>query len=348
MIVEELYSKRTVYKMEKPLVTIMISCYNHEQFVEDCLKSIYAQTYSNIELLIIDDASVDKSFEIIKLWEYKLKDKFVNVFIEKNNVNKGLTRNLNKLIKMSRGYYIKEIASDDMLMPNAIEDFVIYAEKSDADIIYSNAYIINELTHYDNLYSANLSVYYNNKFIPKNGMYLTKKLCAGNFICAPAVLIPRSTFEKYGLYDDRFSFEDWEYWLRVSVDGKIEYMNSVTVYYRITDCSFSHFKSNIIGFNRQKNFYNEKKKIIEKYKKYCGNEEIASFYNRELSEAISIYNYELVKFIVQEMKDNNFKVTIKIKIEIILAKLYLYPIVKKLKNEGLKKFCKQLFNITWR
>ena len=233
-----IYSKGIAGKMEKSLVTIIISCYNHEQYVEDCLKSIYAQTYSNIEVLIVDDASNDKSFEIIKSWEYRLKARFVNVFIEKNNTNMGITYNLNKLIKKSIGYYIKDMASDDILMPNAIEEFVRYIEKSDADVIYSNAYIINEFAHYDKLNSVNLSTYYNNKFKPKFGRHLTKELCAQCFICAPTAFIPRRTFEKYGLYDEKISFEDWEYRPRVSVNGKIEYIDKIIVYYRVTEQSF--------------------------------------------------------------------------------------------------------------
>lgn len=317
--------------MEKPLVTIIISCYNHEQFVEDCLKSIYLQTYKNIEILIIDDASCDKSYDIIKSWECRLKARFVNVFMEKNNINMGITYNLNKLIKKSKGYYIKDMASDDILMPNAIEDFVRYIEKSDADIIYSNAYIINEFDYYDKLNFVNLSVYYNNKLKPKFGRNLTKELCAQCFICAPAAFIPRRTFEKYGLYDEKISFEDWEYWLRISVNGKIEYIDKITVCYRVTEQSFSHFKSNFMEFDRQKKYYTEKKKILEKYIKYCGNKEITAFYNSELSAAIRIYNYNLAKFIVKEINEHKLKITAKNKIKIILAKLYIYPILRKLK-----------------
>ena len=85
-----------------PLVSIVAICYNHEKFVKETLDSILHQTYSNIQLIIIDDCSQDNSVSEIKNW---IKMNSVDcVFIERTE-NSGLCKNLNEGIVVSKGKY---------------------------------------------------------------------------------------------------------------------------------------------------------------------------------------------------------------------------------------------------
>ena len=99
----------------QPLVSVVIACYNHENFVQDCVQSIIDQTYENIELIIIDDGSKDGSVEKIQEMIPACKQRFVR-FEFRYRPNKGLSATLNEALEWCEGTYFSPIASDDILL----------------------------------------------------------------------------------------------------------------------------------------------------------------------------------------------------------------------------------------
>ena len=87
-----------------------MSVFNGENTLEESIESILNQTYSNLEFLIVDDQSDDKTYQILE--NYKNKDSRIKVF--KNNENIGLTKSLNILLKQSNGFYIARQDADDI------------------------------------------------------------------------------------------------------------------------------------------------------------------------------------------------------------------------------------------
>ena len=102
--------------MQHPLVSILIPFKNTEDFIGDCLESILKQTYTNWELLIVDDGSCDNSFSIVET--YAQKDSRIKLF--KNSGN-GIIDALQLAFKMSAGELITRMDSDDVMRPNKIE-----------------------------------------------------------------------------------------------------------------------------------------------------------------------------------------------------------------------------------
>lgn len=94
--------------MSKPLISVLMTLYNHEDFVGYAIKSVMSQSYQNFELLINDDCSTDKSVEVVK----SFNDKRIKLFQSKSN--QGTMLSLNKLIYKSKGQYIAILDSDDM------------------------------------------------------------------------------------------------------------------------------------------------------------------------------------------------------------------------------------------
>ena len=222
-----------------PLVSIIMPCYNHEKYVKNSLLSVIDQTYKNIELILLDDCSTDNSYTIVKGMENELHNRFRNVIIEKNSINLGVTKTLNKMIHFSKGVYIKALATDDMLLPNAISDLVEFAQNNKADIYFSDMYELMVDIDYPEVLKKyeDYSTFYKEK--PSYGYGLTQELLQKSFISAPTTLIPRSTYEKYGLFDESLYIEDWEYWLRVSEAGNFAYLDKCTVLYRMSNISLS-------------------------------------------------------------------------------------------------------------
>ncbi len=115
--------------MNNDLVTVIVAAYNHENYIEETIKSIIEQTYQNIELVLIDDGSKDKTFEKVLAMKPQLEKRFVNVHIEKQK-NIGSAQTINKLAQIANGEYLYMIASDDVALPNAVEKLYEFLSKN--------------------------------------------------------------------------------------------------------------------------------------------------------------------------------------------------------------------------
>jgi len=117
-----------------PLVSILIPVYNRENLVCQAIDTALAQTYSPIEVIVVDNCSTDATFDVLQ--EYVRRDARVRCY--RNGGNLGATRNWMRCFELSRGQYIKLLFSDDWLSPNAIERMVpILQEYPEAGLCYS-------------------------------------------------------------------------------------------------------------------------------------------------------------------------------------------------------------------
>ena len=108
-------------KIEKiPLISVVIPCYNHENFVQEAIQSVIDQDYKNIELLIIDDGSKDSSVEKIEELIPVCKQRF-NRFEFKSRANKGISATLNEALAWANGDFFTICASDDSFHRNKIK-----------------------------------------------------------------------------------------------------------------------------------------------------------------------------------------------------------------------------------
>jgi glycosyltransferase involved in cell wall biosynthesis len=105
---------------EKPLVSILITAYNREEYISTAIESAINQTYSNLEIIILDDCSSDKSFDIAS--KYIAKDNRIKLFKNEKNLGQFPTRN--KITGLAKGKYIKFLDSDDLLYPHCIQVMV--------------------------------------------------------------------------------------------------------------------------------------------------------------------------------------------------------------------------------
>jgi alpha-1,3-rhamnosyltransferase len=111
--------------MRKPLFTIVIPAYNHENYVTEAIQSVLKQTYQNIELIVIDDGSTDRTPERIA----KINRKKPRLFTFIRQANKGIGKTLNRGLRLSHGKYFYYLASDDLLPPKTLELIVEQFEK---------------------------------------------------------------------------------------------------------------------------------------------------------------------------------------------------------------------------
>lgn len=126
---------------ENILVSVIVPVYNVEKYVAKCIKSLCIQTYSNIEILLIDDGSTDSSLQILN--EYKEKDSRIQVFHKKNS-GLGPTRNYG--LEKATGTYIMYVDSDDYVMPSIVEELLKSSREHQSEISICDRYDELELT----------------------------------------------------------------------------------------------------------------------------------------------------------------------------------------------------------
>lgn len=310
--------------VDGPLVSFVLISYKHKDFIGDCIESILAQTYTNMEILFLDDASGDGTFQKAESYREKLEEKYDRVEFVENSQNHGLVKNLNRLVQMCKGKYVKFLAADDFMLLDGIEKMVEFMEKNpEHDMIYSNGISGNENRHFppDNVVGSEL-LYQKEQ---QSGDNIFQFLYKGDFICAPTVMLRRTVYERIGLYDESIGVEDWDYFLRIAKSGSIGYLHEPTVMYRMLFSSMSHSSEAASRKNMKKSTL----QILEKHKKEAENADlfIGANLNDALQDAFHIDDREYIRWLYLYADRNGVKVSLKNRIKHIVYKLGIIRIL---------------------
>lgn len=284
---------------DKTLVSMGLLVYNHELYIEDCLKSILQQDYSDMELIVLDDASTDKSREIINTYYEKLQQKFQRVVLIYHEKNTGkVTANENEIIRNARGYFYKGFAGDDIMMPQCISSLVSCMQNDpDIAVAYSNGYVVDDDFKLGERFARKKLL--SQKPVNDVGENVFRKLMLRDWIPAPTVMFRKNIFDKYGLYDESIPYEDYEYWLRISRREKLYYLDRELVFYRRAVDSMSNFRGKSARKKLKTAMYSDQM-TIQKYLRYLSREDrkqtITAFYSYyyRLSYDINFYRGFLV------------------------------------------------------
>ena len=209
------------------LVSVVISTYNAAEYIEDMINSVLYQTYSNLELIIVDDGSTDNTLQILKKYEY-----FKNVVLFKKEHSGNIGKNLNYGIKKSKGFYVCVSGADDVWELNKINEQLAYM--SEYKCVSSNASIID--TEGNNLSEKYFCNFYNNKELHLEDILLF------NYIIASTVLIEKNILDLCGYFDEVVGnrAEDYYLWLKISEYFPILFINKSLVKYRKHNLNISN------------------------------------------------------------------------------------------------------------
>lgn len=219
----------------KPWVSVICTCYNQEAYVETALQSVIDQTYPNVELLVIDNASTDGSASRIRA--FVARHPAVR-FIE-HSTNVGLCRAFNLGMYQTRGTYMIDLAADDVLLPNRITRQVDAFARLPEDyaVVFSNAQYIDEAGGLSNYHFPVDEQGHSLRRIPSGRIF--RQVLASYFICTPTMLMRRSVLEQLGGYDESLSYEDFDFWVRSARDFRYAYLDEVLTHKRRLATSFS-------------------------------------------------------------------------------------------------------------
>ncbi|HUS50850.1 MAG TPA: glycosyltransferase [Candidatus Paceibacterota bacterium] len=242
--------------MKNPLITVTINNYNYGRFIEDSIQSVLNQTYTNFELIVVDDCSADDSYDRAR--KYEKKDSRVSIVrLDKNG---GIGKAKNEGIVRSKGDYIVTLDADDMMTKKSLEVRIKAAIKYNVSFVHADAFLFKGFLPLKDAYKLK-----NIKTIPKK--WPRRLHCPTVYtIHAQTVLMKRWIYQKYGLYDEDLGCKvDREMWLRLFGKEEIDEPKITSKF--IDKCvSYYRWHSKQVTKKRQKDpsFYKLNKKLCEK------------------------------------------------------------------------------------
>ena len=205
-----------------PLVSVICLCYNHSNYVAESIESVLSQSYANIELIIVDDASTDDSQDVIRNFIAKFpKVKFIPL---SNNI--GNCRAFNIGWQASSGDYIIDLAADDLLLPERISVGIdcFLTAGSEYGVHFCDTQIIDEN---GNPLREHLTGSYFQDNVPEGILFST--LLTKYFINPATMMYSKALLDYLGGYDESLAYEDFDLWVRSSKEFKYCYSNHILV-----------------------------------------------------------------------------------------------------------------------
>lgn len=257
--------------MQERKISIVLPVYNGSKYLAESIESVIAQTYTNWELIIVNDCSTDNTIEIAQ--KYASKDSRIKVFT--NSQNLKLPNTLNEGFEQAVGAYYTWTSDDNKYKPDALRIMAEYLEKNpDIVMVYAN------LTDID---SAGNKIRSINWLDPKY-IFIENMIGACFLYTAEAA-------KKIGLYDaNLFLVEDYDFWIRMYKVGKILHVEEDLYYYRRHEKSLTETKKALVD--------EQVYKVLDKhfqfaYKKSIENGLCNEFFDHMLNRASAHYDETL-------------------------------------------------------
>lgn len=230
-----------------PKVSICIPTYNGEKHLEECLESALMQSYTNIEILIVDDESTDSTPDIARA--FSKKDS--RVCFVKNEKNLGLVGNWNRCVRISTGEWIKFLFQDDILDPQCVEKMIDSVKHSDVFAICRRQILfdkeIADITRKNYESIPSLDVMFSGKTKVSPGTFIEAILSERrNFLGEPtSMLLRREVFNRFGYFNPNLvQLCDLEYWIKIGVNCGLVYVPETLATFRLHSASASTLNSN--------------------------------------------------------------------------------------------------------
>jgi glycosyltransferase involved in cell wall biosynthesis len=192
----------------KPLVSVIMSVHNGEEWLDDAIRSIMHQTYANWEFIIVDDASDQPAQDILKKYETDPRFK-----ITRQPVRRGLTKNLNASITQCRGKYIARMDADDVSLPQRLEKQVAYLESHpEADLVAGFVEFIDENGQPKGTWKDDRNTV--------SDKQIKQLLPWRNCIAHPSVMFRNELMKVFKYNEEQTHSQDWDLWFQLADAGK--------------------------------------------------------------------------------------------------------------------------------
>lgn len=330
-------------KNNRQLISILIPMYNVDKYISKCIESVLNQTYDNIEIILINDGSTDKTYDICK--EYQLKDPRIVLV---NNINEGVAKARNVAITKASGDYLMFVDADDYILPDCVDYMYGLIIKFNADISVCNYEIIYENTQNYAMLNEEEKIMEFNQYEALENLLYQKELDVSPW----GKLYKKEVFFDVE-YPNGFIYEDFgTFYKNIFKSQKIVYSSKKKYNYLIRKTSttgrkFSNKDFDMISLSRKM-----EEEILSKYPSLRNaiNSRLINmyfYYIRRIDKKTYKKEYKWIKNKIKELRvlvNKDKKIKLKVKIGILISYInidltkYIYNFFKIFKNSRVSNY----------
>jgi len=271
--------------MVQGLVSVIVPVFNRQDYVAETIESIVKQTYSNIEIIIINDGSTDDSEKIIRSFDAKYPDT-INLI---NQQNQGQVKARNNGLKVARGEFIAFLDSDDVWLLDKVEKQICLF-KNKIGLVYSGVQYIDALGKEIGDEQCDQDI--------RGSVY--EKLIVKNRMTGGTVIVKSEALEKVGLFDETLeAAENWDLWIRVTQFYEVDFVDEALLKYRKHDGNMSSNNTLMLDATHS---------ILEKY---CLNVDVEGAASDACEIATANYYYRVGVYLTSIGDHSNARVNFK-------------------------------------
>ncbi len=204
-----------------PLITVIVPAYNRAATITDCVRSVQAQTYTNWELLVVDDGSSDGTPEVVA----KLAQDDPRIRLIQQSRNGGAQAARNAGIRAAMGTWVAFLDSDDQYLPQSLEKRVALAQKENVSVVHSECHVIEP--------SGSRKIY----GVPPISGHAYSTLLAHEGPLYQGLLVAKEALQRINYLDERIvAFQEWDTSIRLARYYRIAFEKTPTFVY---DCRYA-------------------------------------------------------------------------------------------------------------
>ena len=208
-----------------PLISVVMTSYNHERFISEAIESVLNQTFPNFELIIVDDSSTDRSKEIIK--QCQQKDSRVKTIFHPSN--KGISTTINDGFSAARGRFVAYTNSDDLWTPEKLEKQICILQQNPDLIVWSDASVIDA----NGNETGQLFTQMQEAIQRQKSGFILRELIRSNFICGQSTIF-EAKITRQIKFDPRITYSnDYKFMIDVARNHHFYFIPEPLVKYRI-------------------------------------------------------------------------------------------------------------------
>jgi alpha-1,3-rhamnosyltransferase len=294
--------------LKTPLISILIPVYNHECYVEECIKSIWSQQCNDLEIIAIDDGSIDNSYNVLKSLKAISP---VAMYTERQN-NQGIVKTLNKALRLAHGDYVLCLASDDKLLGHALSPALKEIRQANLGFSIYNAKYFGDVNR--EVYSSKTAkIFHSDLSAILRQLYVEPP----KPLLLQSTIIKRKIIDSIGGWNEEVTLDDWPMFIRLFEQVHSEKFSWLY--------DHKHFLSGyrIHGDNAHKNINKQIMMCEEVVRRYCPNHlKQEAYTNIYLDYALTLIrrmNLNGIALLHKGIDTSNFIMVLKLLIKKILG-----------------------------
>ena len=206
----------------KPKVSVIMAVLNGERFIDEAIQSIVDQTYQNVELVVVDDGSTDRTRDRVDAFRDRLEVRYV-----RHEAPRGIAPSMNDGLRHATGELIAFLDHDDAWFPEFLQTQASYlAEHPDVGMVHCDFQTIDPE---GGVIQGSIAAWRGRKR-PSGSVF--PQLFLDSFVVGNSVLIRRECFTRLGLFDESLRWGDYLMWMRIARHYRVDYVDSVLTKYR--------------------------------------------------------------------------------------------------------------------